>query len=68
MDSKPFWASKTIWINLIALVASLLAAFGVADWDAELQASIVGVVMTIVNIVLRFVTDKPVSTGGSSSG
>ena len=52
--------SKTIWVNLVALVASLLAAFGVADIGAEAQASTVAGIMAVVNIVLRFVTKTPI--------
>jgi hypothetical protein len=59
---KPFWASKTLWINLIALVAAISTAFGVdLGLDPEAQIAIVGTVMSVINIVLRFVTRAPVS-------
>ena len=58
---KKFWASKTLWINFIAVVAAILAATGVYDLDATAQAEIVAAVMAVVNIVLRFVTKEPVS-------
>ena len=56
-------ASKTLWVNLIALIASIAAGFGF-DIDAEVQASLVGGVMAVVNIVLRLVTTQPVSMKG----
>src|SRR3546814_246695 len=61
METKSFLASKTLWVNAIALAAALLAAFGVVDLDAEVQASLVGGIMAVVNIVLRVVTKHPVS-------
>lgn len=65
METKPFWASKTLWVNIIGLIASVLTAFGVTDLDAELQASIVGIAMTVINIVLRFATTTAVSTSAN---
>jgi hypothetical protein len=60
---KPFWSSKTLWINLIALVAAISTAFGVdLGLDPEAQIAIVGTVMSVINIVLRFVTKAPIST------
>ncbi len=56
-NSKPFWASKTLWVNAISFVASITGAFGLdLGLDAEAQTSIVGGVMAVVNIILRLVT------------
>jgi len=61
MDTKPFWASKTLWVNAIALVAAISGAFGIdLGLDPETQTAIVGAVMSVVNIVLRFVTKSAV--------
>lgn len=61
METKPFWASKTLWVNAIALVAAISGAFGMdLGLDPETQTTIVGAVMSIVNIVLRFVTKSAV--------
>ena len=61
MQEKPFWASKTIWANGLALVSSLSLGFGLdVGLDPEAQAAILGGVMAIVNIALRFVTDSAV--------
>lgn len=52
-----WWASRTLWVNLIAIVA--MAAQGISGHvliSMELQATILGV----VNMVLRFVTKTPV--------
>lgn len=60
---KPFWASKTLWVNGIAFVAAITGALGLdLGLDAEAQASLVGGVMAAVNIVLRLTTTAPVTT------
>jgi hypothetical protein len=61
MDTKPWYASKTIWANVVAFIATMAAVFG-ADFGLtpEVQAEIVAAVMAVVNIGLRFITIKPV--------
>lgn len=62
MDSKPFWASKTLWANIIGGAVAIGTAFGLPlDLDAESQTAIVGGIMAVVNIVLRFMTRAPVT-------
>ena len=61
-NSKPFWASKTLWVNAVALVASISGAFGLdIGLTPEAQSSIVGGVMAVVNIILRLVTKAGVT-------
>jgi len=63
MDPKPWYASKTIWANVIAFAATVATVFGVdlpLDLTAEMQAEIVAAIMAVVNIVLRFVTDTAI--------
>jgi hypothetical protein len=63
MDSKPWYASKTIWANVIAFAATMATVFGLDlpfDLTAEVQAEIVAAIMAVVNVVLRFVTDTPI--------
>lgn len=63
--SKPWWQSKTIWVQVIAFIFAIGA--GKAWWPADLtQESVLAWVMgavAFVNVVLRFVTK---STIGSS--
>jgi len=62
MESKPFWASKTLWVNAIALVAAVTGAFGVdLGLDPETQTALVAAIMSVVNIVLRFTTRSAVT-------
>jgi hypothetical protein len=59
---KPFYASKTLWTNIVMLVATVSTAFGLdLGLNPEAQVAIVGTVMSVINIVLRFVTRAPVS-------
>lgn len=64
MTPKPWYASKTIWANIVAGIAAIGLAFGLdLGLDADTQAQIVAGVMALVNVGLRFVTDQPVSKG-----
>ena len=38
-DSKPAWASKVNWTQIISVLAMLLAMFGI-DLDADIQAQL----------------------------
>ena len=58
--SKPIWASKTFWANIFALAASVGGGYGLG-LDAEVQASLVGGVMAVVNIILRMITSSEVT-------
>ncbi len=58
MDTTKAWfASKTLWINFIAVLGAVASAFGLdLGLDPESQVAIVGGVMAVVNIVLRLTT------------
>lgn len=60
-DSKPFWASRTLWANAIALLALVALRFGLdLGLDADTQAEILAGVMVLVNVALRLDTSKAV--------
>ena len=60
-DKKVIWKSKTFWVNVVAVVAALTGTFGIdLGLDPETQVAVVGTIMGIVNIILRFVTTKSV--------
>lgn len=64
MDSKSWWESKTIWLNVVAVAFGLLTAFHVALPADLTQDTVVGAIMSLVGvagIVLRFVTGKPIT-------
>lgn len=60
-NGKPFWRSKTFWFNVLALIVMVANAFGFADFQADPEVSQMAfVIVTVVNLVLRFVTKEPV--------
>ena len=62
METKPWWASKTIWVNAVAFVAAVTGAFGLdLGLDPEQQTALVGGIMAGVNIALRIVTKSAVT-------
>jgi uncharacterized membrane protein len=63
-DAKPFWASKTLWVNVIAAAAVIAGALGLdLGLDADTQAQLAAAVVIVANIVLRLVTRQPVKLG-----
>lgn len=60
MEPKHLLASKTFWANLIALVATLSAGYGL-EITEEAQAQIATGVLAVANIFLRMITSRPVT-------
>ncbi|MGH8599001.1 MAG: hypothetical protein ACREXT_20325 [Gammaproteobacteria bacterium] len=62
MPAKPWWQSKTIWANALALLA-MLATSQVLDLglDEQTQAELLAGIMAVVNIGLRLATRSPVA-------
>lgn len=57
--SKPFWQSRTLWVNVLTLAVTVLTSLsGTLPPDA---APWIAVVLSGVNIVLRVLTDKAVT-------
>lgn len=62
MEAKSIFASKTLWANVVAGVVAVSTAFGFdLGLNAESQTALVGGIMAVVNIVLRFMTSAPVT-------
>lgn len=60
MRGKEFYKSKTFWFNVLALVVMLASAFGFAEFESSAELQQYGVVIiTLVNVLLRFVTREP---------
>ena len=61
MKSKSWYASKTIWANLVAFAATVAVIAGVdVGLTPEVQAEIVAAVLAGVNIVLRLITREAI--------
>ena len=62
METTKWFASKTLWVNVVALVATLAGVFKLdLGLTPEVQATVVTTILALVNIVLRFVTTTPIS-------
>lgn len=62
IESKPWWMSKTIWVNAIAVAASIAAGFGFVI-TPEVQASLSAGILAVANIALRIMTKAPITAG-----
>jgi len=58
-QGKPWYKSKTVWVNIIALCAIVASYFGFEIRDDEILV-IATAIVTVVNIALRFVTKEPI--------
>lgn len=60
-DTKSWYLSKTLWVNIIAGIATVSTAFGLdLGLDPDKQVALVGGIMAVANIVLRLITSAPV--------
>ena len=63
METKSWYASKTLWVNALVFIAAVSGALGFdLGLDAETQTAIVGGAMALVNVILRLVTTTSVSS------
>lgn len=66
--SKPFWQSKTNWANAFTvIIAMCLFAAGQDYVHPDIVKGLLFVV-GILNIFLRFLTDKPITIPGMDDG
>ena len=57
MNTKRWYTSKTLWLNLLAIVALVAQAeFGYV-LDAEAQAAL----LAVINLILRIITKEGLS-------
>jgi hypothetical protein len=67
--SKKFYLSKTLWFNVLALVVMVANGFGYADFRADPHmAEYAFVVVTLLNVGLRFVTSQGITFGKLKQG
>lgn len=59
MNTKSIIASRTLWINVIAIIAASLGAFNIdVGLTPEVQVALVGGIIAAINVVMRFFTKK----------
>ena len=57
--SKQWWRSKTIWINILTLVAVIISQ--IMGWeDMKSYAPTLLIVSNAINLVLRFISTSPI--------
>jgi hypothetical protein len=56
--SKKWYTSKTVWVNLIALVGAVLVATGTID--APISTEIAALILGGINFILRLITKEPI--------
>jgi len=64
-DSTPksWYLSKTVWVNVLTLAVSVLGVFEASELLTERQLVLLaGLVIPIVNVILRWLTDRPISS------
>lgn len=61
METTKWYQSRTMWVNIIAAVATLAGVFKIdLGLTPEAQATVVTTILALVNIGLRLVTKKPI--------
>lgn len=60
METKHFYASKTLWVNFVAIAGIVVNSIWGIELDAEVQAAMATSILAVVNIILRFVTKTSV--------
>jgi hypothetical protein len=67
LKQKNWYLSKTVWFNFLTLIISILAIFGGIELgvsDDEINSISIAAV-AVANIVLRFLTAKPIVSNKS---
>lgn len=57
---KKWYASKTFWFNIVAFIVAVLSSFGYTGEVPKEWGQFVLPVVFLVNLVLRFLTDKKI--------
>ena len=62
MPPKPFYQSKTLWINVISLLLVVLAELAREQYGlSESWLGLVALLTPVLNVVLRFITPHPIA-------
>lgn len=61
-NTKSWWASKTIWINLVAFIGAIVVSLGM---DPGHWAEISTVGLAVVNLALRLITREEITLNGN---
>ena len=59
---KPWYRSRTVWFNALAVLVLVANQFGFTGWSLDPEVS-TGIV-ALVNLYLRFITKQPIVGSG----
>ena len=62
METKVWYKSKTLWVAVIALVASIAQSI----WGIVIDPATQGIILSIIMIILRLETHGPVTATKSA--
>jgi hypothetical protein len=65
MNPKPPWLSKTLWINVLAIIGSVVVYMAGVDPSTWSEISVSA--LALINICLRLTTNQPIDWGGNGS-
>lgn len=74
MNTKPAWQSKTIWLNgavfVLALAIYIVRGIQAGEFSAwiSVDQETIAMVLTLLNLILRFVTTQPITVSGNPGG
>jgi hypothetical protein len=62
-NSKTWWQSRTVWVNVVATLFAILATFKLlpAGLDQDTIVTAIMGVVAIANVALRLLTDRAVA-------
>lgn len=68
-ETKPVTASKTVWVNAITFALAVLALLVGQDWvkDHPQWVAWIGIATSVLNVILRMVSNQAVTLFGPSS-
>ena len=62
-DKKPWYKSKTVWINVITLCVGITAVLSESETlPQEAVLILTALVVPILNVFLRWLTNKPITS------
>ena len=63
---KVWWRSRTVWVNIAAIIVSIGAYFGLnIHLDPEFCMMLFPVILSVINLILRAMTKKPLDLSTS---
>ena len=60
--SKPWYQSRTVWVNVLTALVAMLGALSGSEWIAAHPewVSVIALVVSLLNVALRFATTEGV--------